>query len=533
MSCSIKRILTIQIPVKFRPIQLWDEFETDITMSSMYSWSTDNVCWTNWVDYNTYNTIGVNIEGDYYLRILLMGSFGKLAYDGAIIDCYSLCLFNQNPYTIDLCNNNIDLYGNLECALLMQQQMADLICCMIGIPCYYFRVSPDATSSDVTFKEYILHNVTDMKYIKLVCEDGQLPSSKPQMTEFDFDWENDWEVEVGKTMFATAFGDTAFPKQRDIIYVPMMKRLYEVNAAYDEKQDMLMWRSTTWKLALVKWNEKTNVDQGDFQALIDNWTINNVDDFLPIENIEQERLSGTTQAESPTYAATNLINIFIQDAIRKQVTDTELSSVMDMTLNHGSAIVARNAYEFKNSESVIVYNRSWCGESGTLMMIVEFNKLKDNKKVLFSAGYIELSISDSELSFGDMQQELEDGSAYLIICNWDRATYSQSLNIYKYKCTAPEGTPAYKIRPEMYSFDFNNPICTQTKAYSNDYITNEPKPIILSPNPCRITNIRLYDIVLDYESSLRESIKYITSNEHCVFNDVARPIEAPHGYSVR
>ena len=32
----------------------------------------------------------------------------------------------------------------------------------------------------------------------------------------------------------------------------MMNRMWDVNAAYDEKNEGLMWRSTTWKLQLVK-----------------------------------------------------------------------------------------------------------------------------------------------------------------------------------------------------------------------------------------------------------------------------------------
>ena len=93
---------------------------------------------------------------------------------------------------------------------------------------------------DYTFKEYLLHNVVDMKHLKLVCQDGTMPSSKPQMTEFDFDWETDWEVEISKTAFAKAFGDKAFPKQRDIIWIPLMGRMWEVNSAYKEKNEAYM-----------------------------------------------------------------------------------------------------------------------------------------------------------------------------------------------------------------------------------------------------------------------------------------------------
>ena len=88
-----------------------------------------------------------------------------------------------------------------------------------------------------------------------MIKDGAMPSSNPKLTEFDFDWETDRETEISKTQFATAFGDEAYPKFGDFIYIPMMGRMWDVNAAYDEKNEGLMWRSTTWKLQLVKYSD--------------------------------------------------------------------------------------------------------------------------------------------------------------------------------------------------------------------------------------------------------------------------------------
>ena len=61
--------------------------------------------------------------------------------------------------------------------------------------------------------------------MKMIIPDGTMPSSNPRFTEFDFDWEIDWETEISKTHFSSAFGDNAFPKQRDLVYIPMMKRM--------------------------------------------------------------------------------------------------------------------------------------------------------------------------------------------------------------------------------------------------------------------------------------------------------------------
>ena len=133
-----------------------------------------------------------------------------------------------------------------------------------------------------------------------------MPSSNPKLTELDFDWEVDWETEISKTQFARAFGDDAYPKYQDFIYIPMMKRMWDVNAAYDEKKEGLMWRSTTWKLALTKYEDSTNVNGLEFDGIIDDWAQTYEEAFGQIERNEQERQTGATPLSAPSYAATNL-----------------------------------------------------------------------------------------------------------------------------------------------------------------------------------------------------------------------------------
>ena len=536
--CTIKRLLTITVPIRFREVHVWDG-NVDITRSCMYSWSTDGNCWTEFVTYDEYLRICPNLESDFWLRIMLFAGFTNISLDSEIIDCYSICLWEENPYLEDLCGqaSAIDLYGNLDCALLMYQQLSDYICCMIGIPCYYFRVLPEQETADLTFKEYVLHNVVDVKYIKLVVEEGEMPSSKPMMTEFDFDWEVDWEVEVGKTMFAQAFGDTAFPKQRDFIYIPMMKRMWEVNSAYDEKQDAFMWRPMTWKLGLVKFNSKTNVDQGDFSEIIDNWLVNKYEDFYPNELIEQERESGTTQNESPKYAATNLYSIFMEDSIRHSLTTTQKTNIVQRQYNQKASVVARNAYVFNDPEAIITYQKGYCGDSATLSFVIETGQKQEipNKTLLWLGPGLEVNIGQDEnsdhyyIEFLGTKLELELGKAYMVILSWDRSRFVISANAYIYK-SQYEAVPV--VRPEMCIFDFKHPI-TSTAPYNNDLSLSKWDPMVLSPGPMIVTNIKLYNTWMDSETAIKESVKYTTTNENCVINDLARPIEGEWGFATK
>lgn len=537
MSCKIRRILRLNEAIITREISLFD-VNKDITNECNYSWSTDGVCWTNWVSYDRYLKLTKNLSSDFYLRILLFGNLSKVIIDNCITHDYSISLDNTNIFLTDFCaNENLFApYNNLDCALSLQQQLSDSIICMLGIPVYYIKVTPDFNSADYTFKEYSLHNVESIKQLKLMIPDGQMPSSNPKLTEFDFDWELDWETELSKTQFARAFGDDSFPKQRDLIYIPMMKRMWEVNSAYDEKNENLLWKSTTWKIALVKYNEKTNVDHGTFEGIIDNWLVNDYENtFGEIETNEQERQIGAAPLSSPKFAATNLFNIFMEDNVRNQFTKYDIS-ILNKIYCHRSNVVARNVYRFKNDNGCIVYQKEICGESGVLSFILETPPALNgaNSKDILNFGNIEARINyDKELvfDFNGMQCKLDPFCCYMVIMRWNRDNFTSELNIYK--LTHNTEVPVYKLKPEMYWFDFTNPVCELTTDYNNDFIHKTPQKCQIHPYPVYVTNIKYYNGYMSLEESIKESIKYTTTNDKCVINDLARPIDSGQGYSVK
>ena len=535
MSCIIKRIIQFNEPIRYNPIVIMYN-DIDVTNTCMFSWSSDTLCWTNWTNYDNFTMIGPNLESDFYLRILIATNFNKIYYNGAITSCYSISLYNENPFLVQFCDN-VNLfnpYMNLDCALLLQQQLADSVICLFGIPVYYIRVLPNKETADYTFKEYVLHDVVDIKIQKLMLEDGTLPSTNPQMKEFDFDWENDWDVEMSKSMFAAAFGDTAFPKQRDMIYVPMLKRMYEVNAAYDEKAEALMGRATTWKLGLVKWNEKDNVDQGDFSDIIDGWIVNKYEDVFKFETPEQERTTGAEQAVSPVFAANNIINLINSDAIRSFITKSELNNIITKQINHKSLVLVRNAYKFSSPDSVIAYQKKYCGDSGTLSFILETPTLIEfDEKPLIVLGNIRINIKSEDdvykLGCGNMEYDLEPGKTYMCIIRWNRKTFTTEMNIYEHKF--PENMPIYIRKPEFGYFDFIDGGLTFT--YDNSFNNPNNSEIFVCPYPVELSNIKIYENYLSLEDSIKESLKYTTTNKSCVINDLCRPIEAPLGYSVK
>lgn len=541
MSCNIKRIIQFKEALVYQPIQIKNMENDDITNNCQFSWSTDMVCWTNWVNYSTYNKVCKNLESDFYLRVLISDSFNKILLNGLVNTCYSICVDNSNQFLHDFCSetNLFNPYANLDCAIQLQQQLSDSVTCMFGIPIYYFKVKPEVSTKDYTFKEYVLHNVESVKQIKLIIPDNQMPSSNPKLTEFDFDWEVDWETEVSKTQFAKAFGDNAIPLTRDFIYIPMMKRMWEVNSAYDEKNKGLMWKSTTWKLQLVKYNDSTNVLENEFNDLIDSLTSNTYEDvFGQYERNEQERETGYSQVQVPRFAATNLYNIFMEDSTRKQYTKQD-ATILDKVYNHRSNVVARNIYKFKNENGCITYQKPICGDSGTVMFILETPGTLGGavEKDIINFGEVNAFVyyngksQDFNLIFNDIRQELEPFSTYMVILRWDKKKYVSEMNVYKY--SYPDNIPIYKLKPNMYYFDFENPICEITSEYNNDMDMKEPQECQIHAYPVQMTNIKLYNTYLQIEEAIKESIKYTTDHQNCVINDLARPLDNGHGYAVR
>ena len=368
--------------------------------------------------------------------------------------------------------------------------------------------------------------------------DGAMPSSNPKLTEFDFDWEVDWETEVSKTEFAKAFGDTAYPKTGDFLYIPLMKRMWEVNAAYDEKKEGLMWRSTTWKLALVKYTESTNVDSSEYDDIIDSWVQHYEDVFGEQEKNEQERETGATPMSGPQFSPTNLYDIFMEDAVRKQYTKQD-TVIIDKTYNYRSIVIARNLYKFKNENGCVTYQKHICGDSGTLMFIIETPGTLMNKieRDILNFGNIQVKMKyrmgekDFVIQFGDLEQILLPFKSYMIMIKWNRQSFSTELNVYEYK--HPTNIPVYKLKPEMYWFDFEEPVCELMGLYNNDYDIREKMSCKIHSFPMFITNIKYYNTALNKQEAIKETMKYTTQHEACVINDLARPISIGHGYAVR
>lgn len=222
--------------------------------------------------------------------------------------------------------------------------------------------------------------------------------------------------------------------------------------------------------------------------------------------------------------------MFLSDAVRAGVTNSECRNIDTVQLNHESVVVARNCYKFTGNDSQVLYQNPWCGDNGTLIICMSINSAQE-RRPLFVAGNIIVWIEDNMLTFNGMHQTLEYGKTYMLIFTWSHGNMTCAFNKYEHKLFRAN-VPLYRQRPDMFRFDFEQGV-DLTSQYNPDFDVRSSEKVWLLPGGCSVYACKLYSTALDTDAALVESIKYVTNNEYCVFNDVARPIEGEHGYAVR
>ncbi len=531
---TVKNVLRLKQPINNPHFQLISKKHGDIKNRLKYSWSTDGVCWSgDFVDYKKYCDITKYLDTDYYLRILITSKYElPIAYVDGVEVSYVSTLYSPFPFSSDACAESecFDMYEGWDCAILMQQALADAVVCTVGIPIIYFKVDPQIDTADYNFKEYIMHSVTEVKKLKMVITDGVMPSSKPMLTEWDFEFEVDWEVELSRSQFATAFGDEAIPMARDFIWVPLQKRMYEVNSAYDEKNEGFMWTSTTWKLALVKYNEKTNVEmEDDISEMINNLIINSERDvFSSLEETEQKATEVNSLA-SPMYSANTLYNTSTSDHIRKLVT-TDSINITQQQINHGSIICAKNLYEF-GVDSVVEYQDTFTGNNGTIIGIFttpSTNLVFTEPRTIIEVGYMDVTYNEGVVAMGDHSVTLQPSTTYLLLAKWSESLMVHDLYIFEH--TLPNGVTSATARSSQYKFNVSEPVYNGTQIYYDSLRCVSDVDVRLYGYPLNFNSFKLYNI---YVEDMKETFKYTTNNKSCVINDIARPLNGDWGYAVR
>ena len=534
--CNPAQLINLNIAVN--DFSLLEIYNGDTLLNNEeleWSYSMDSVVWSCWMSYDKAGNNLFDLETDYFIRAKVNSPITKVVYNGietndystSLAKCFEFDNYIENP-------NQYNPYANTEYAMGLYQQLTETVNSIVGIPIYYFKLAPNVGSKDITFKEYTLMDVESVKQIKLIVNENQMPSSKPEFSEWGFDFSTDWETEISKTMFASAFGINAHPMEGDLVYIPMMKRMWMVNSAYEEKNEAFMWQTTTFKVALVKYQEKGSVDLGDTEEFINTLVANKYDDLF---GNDENRQSGQETVECPEYAAMPIYPVFESDAVRKYVSMSEgyfdLNSKLISAPKYNKGIViAENMYDWTNvlNECIIVYQTPFIGTDGTLSFIITTGN-KNCEGKLFNVGNIEININitprKTTLSVFDiLNLEIESNQTYLVYIRWSKSMNLLEMSAIHY--TYPSNIPLYNLQNYHYRLDLNN-VKTSVTKYDIELEQCEKKDVITYSFDGKITNIKVYDRYIDNVSEL---IQMYPTNQHLLINDTARKfVELPGTYT--
>ena len=168
---------------------------------------------------------------------------------------------------------------------------------MLGFSIDYHRTDPDKNGIDSIIHEYQLHNIVDMKTIKVLVPENQFPENQVVINQFNLDLFDTFKINILKQEFKEAFGVQYRPGQEDILYFCQINRMYIVKHAQVHKD--VMNAGIYYDVVLEKYEKRANIlnrveeSKSKIEALTRNTTIDDLfgfekdQDTLQIANKKQ------------------------------------------------------------------------------------------------------------------------------------------------------------------------------------------------------------------------------------------------------
>jgi hypothetical protein len=166
---------------------------------------------------------------------------------------------------------------------------------MFGIDARWFRAVPQQRSKDVIFQEYTLSSVEDAPLcLKVVVPDGNFPDSKYQYDLMGLEYQVPLEVQIDKKYWEEIAGFGTAPQKKDIVYLPMPHKLYQVESSYLKRG--FMEQETTWVVNLRKYMPEASRKEGsEVKETIDMYTVSEQEIFGEALGNEMAKLTDDKQ----------------------------------------------------------------------------------------------------------------------------------------------------------------------------------------------------------------------------------------------
>jgi hypothetical protein len=413
-------------------------------------------------------------------------------------------------------------YDVMAPAVKIYKEMSCAVSEMFGHCVRYFKTQAKVESADPILKEYSLFEVTDVKDIKILIPDNQLPDNAIKFLPYDMDFGDGIEAHIVREHFERAFGQNDLPEQKDYIYFPLIDRIFEIQSAYLFRD--FMGQEAYYKVMLYKWQDKLNVmrENPEIDAYVDSLH-ESLDEVLAPE-IQREY----TEITKPLQYQTVAIGGF--DHVRSHIHEKLIIETKDLT--NFFTVVGKYYYDLPNrmtkNDIAVQYklavNRGplentamtmWFmpGSSTTPDVLIDGYNSTERKGIGATLDYVEttgktksISVFANEqyLTFDKNFPELDTTQWYSIVINHMNEYKQCSVHIWQmvYDPTKP---PTGQTRSTQLKLVF-----TQVLNLNPEAIQPTNTYWMLRAGTTRITNVRVW------RNSMEEEVQPITLNQFVV-----------------
>jgi hypothetical protein len=237
----------------------------------------------------------------------------------------------SNPYGIQFNPNPTLNFYKQGKAQDLHNKLSESTFNMFGHDSWYYRAMPRRYGTDAFLHEHSKLYTDVRKCFKIMIPENEFNQTTPAFDPFGVQFSDQlpFEVEVNKTMFEKLYGKGQMPQKDDVIFIPILNMIYEVQSSFLFRE--FMNEGVFYKVALKKYQPSSSRDE----------TINIIDeieDNLGVDVVSADKLFGTELEED----AKRIIDKQQTDLKTVSVDPVRLSLDNDMSINTDDIISSYN-----------------------------------------------------------------------------------------------------------------------------------------------------------------------------------------------
>lgn len=454
---------------------------------------------------------------------------------GTVISCPQFCTECIDPFAYTGCGSVV-----IDCEPVFQpynltknvnvyKELGDLVSKIFGHEVDYFRTEPDERTRDVILKEYSLHNVVDKQRLKIMVPDNEFPEENMTYNIFGMEFQ-EFEIHIVQSEFERAFGYGKKPRAKDYMFIPIINKMYEISSI--SLADEFNRAHSYWRVQLVKYQNHSSVDPGEYEESIDA-LVTDIEEVFG-EEIKQELEQTSKSEQFQTVSQTYL------DGIRRFVNRN--IQIIDQEIKNRWTVISKNYYDLSQvasdrtaieymaeskldtSESLAItlwFRPRWSVLDTDSYMLIGDTGAITGLKVYLDKDFLTVSSNGFEHQF-EHGIDFNIENWYGLVLNINNKYLQMSANIYMLDPTNNRGTTPGN-RPQDQSnellLQYNSTIeMLQAFTWSNS--TNYH----LRGGPIQLTNIRIFEKPIEFEQHSNVLNQYVVyDNQLAILIDNAIP----------